>query len=336
MSVLALEINDAALRVADATGTLVSSPGYALLDGRNIAYGAVAASRALLQPTRVNHRFWEILRREPIAQPAGHQLTYCDLAYGHLQGIWRELTVRDVATVLVVPSDYSTAQLGHLAGIAQAVGIAVSAVVDAALASSATLPQTGDTLHLDAQLHRLVLTRISGGVGRDAVAVLPGLGIASLSNAVVQAAARSFLQASRFDPLHQASTEQALHDQVPAITRQLETQEVARIALEAGGHRYQAQLHRRELAEGLAGARQQVLDLLTPQLRSAPAAQVSVAQRLASMLPGLVEAIAEVGVRPQVLDEEAAIAGALANYHRLLRDPGTLRLTTRLDEARTP
>jgi hypothetical protein len=332
MAVLAIEINDAAVTVAGVAGNMISSPGFALIEAGGVSFGETAARRALLQPSRINHRFWERLSSEPITQPVGHNLTYSDLAHGHLQQLWRELGEPGDEVVLVTPSDYSLAQLSHLAGISQALQIPVRAVVDAALAASSRLQPGGGTwLHLDAQLHRALLVQIAPGGVRTEVSVVHGLGLTTVQHVLTRTAARRFLQTSRFDPLHQGQSEQALHDQIPDLLRQLDTGEHANLTLEAGGHRYQTQLHRSDLVDALADLRRQLVGLVSSRLEPAAPFPVAVGQRLAAHVPGLIDDLLALGTRVEVLAPAAAVSGALANYPRLLRDPDALRLTTRLD-----
>ena len=90
MSLLAVELNDAGLRLArlraDGSAELVgaASPGFALLHGGRVLVGDAAASRYRTAPLHAQNRYWHALGTEPLPWTAQGVTTTADLAHTHL------------------------------------------------------------------------------------------------------------------------------------------------------------------------------------------------------------------------------------------------------------
>ena len=63
MSVLVIDINDAGIAVADATGLLAVEPGFAVVDGNRIVTGDEALGLSRLRPRQTSSRFWSAVLR---------------------------------------------------------------------------------------------------------------------------------------------------------------------------------------------------------------------------------------------------------------------------------
>ena len=75
-----------------------------------------------------------------------------------------------------------------------------------------------DTLHVDLQMHDLVLTVCRPDGKKLKIAdqkVFPGLGMAQVQNAMARHVSDIMIESYRFDPLHASEAEQAIFDEVP-------------------------------------------------------------------------------------------------------------------------
>ena len=138
MSLLAIELNDAGIRAEGEkvlpTGPLSPSPGIAVIDGATLLTGREAADRARLAPKRMNDRFWSELDTSPVGSPFPKELTRADLAFSHLNGLWKRLRPGVTQVILAIPGTYSERQLGLTLGIVRACRMPVHGLVDSAVA----------------------------------------------------------------------------------------------------------------------------------------------------------------------------------------------------------
>lgn len=332
-----IEINDAGLIVADTTGVRVVSPGYAVLAGPDLIVGDAAYTRARLDPRRTFDRFWERLDQQPLARAAGPAQSHADLAYFHLQAVWDESAGGDEA-LLAAPVTFDKHQLALVLGIAQACDIPVAGLVAGPVAAAAAVAGSQPRLHLDAQQHRLIATHIKAddGLRLGAVDVLAQHGLSELRDRWAALIAERFVHATRFDPLHQAHTEQLLYDRLPEWLARLRTQATARLELLAGPRSYHIDLSRVALVD----AADSVYRSLVEAAAAAGAALVLVSHRLAA-LPGLVERLTEASAAPlTVLPVEATARSVLAFADAIRSDPAAPAFVTRLpvtiDGAQSP
>ena len=157
MTTVAIELNDAGILAADAERVLVEpSPGFALLEGKQLRVGAEALERSRLKPRWVHNRYWDQLDSSPMPKPFPRDLSLADVAHTHLTNLWDRLLQElgsgaSPSVLLAVPGSFSVSQLGLILGIARACEIPVTGMVDAAVAAAATHgepPFEGGELHL--------------------------------------------------------------------------------------------------------------------------------------------------------------------------------------------
>jgi hypothetical protein len=96
----------------------------------------------------------------------------------------------------------------------------------------------------------------------------------------------AMVKRTRFDPLHDAATEQRLFDDLPALARNAEISGSATAVVSRGSERFEIDLTRDQLAQAAAPIYRQVASLLH-QLRPAGAPIVVVAPSLIAGLPGM-------------------------------------------------
>jgi hypothetical protein len=333
-----LELNDTALRLADASGIRASSPGYAVVSERRLLVGDAARREARLDPRHTTSQFWQRLSMDPVQHPNPAARTLADLAHAHLMHVWESVDegAGDGEVILAVPGHYGRDQLALVLGIARECPFTPVGLVDAAVAATAEVqPEAAEVVHVDALLHQAVLTRLEGREAwvREAVSDVPALGLAGLRDAWVHQIADAFIRETRFDPLHDAGVEQRLHDGLDGWIDALSSADETTAELEANGHVYRVDLVRSRLVEKVAPRYAALRTALTE--RVAGGTPVLLAPALAR-LPGLVEELARGGWPVTVLDPAATVRGALTHEAAIRDDGEALRFVTRLPRASRP
>ncbi len=223
MSTCVIELNDSGLFSTVDAGLYVESPGYALLNGVQIVVGKSAQAAARLHPRQINNRFWQQLGMNPLAEQSNLARHHADLAYQHLQHI-HQLASEPEQVIFAVPASFEREQLAVLLGIAQQCPFDAVGLVDLAVAAAAGVELAGAGVHIDMQLHQAVVTSFSvsddGSVARKAARIVEGGGMLALFNQFSHLIADAFIQQCRFDPLHDARSEQILYDALPEWLQQ--------------------------------------------------------------------------------------------------------------------
>ena len=233
---LALEINDAGLVLARDGAILAEEPGVAMLDGASPETGVAAVLRARLKPLYAETRYWQDLGTEPLARAVPAAANRAEIAFAQLERLVAPHLGDGREIIIAVPPWYSREQLGLLLGVAKESGLEPVGLVDAGLAASSLEPAPETMLHLELGLHRAVVTVLdcAAGLRRTRFEMLPQHGWLALQQAWLDAIAAAFVLKTRFDPLHQAATEQLLCDGLPAWLAAAVSGGTASIELESG------------------------------------------------------------------------------------------------------
>lgn len=336
MSTLAIELNDSgitALRDGDSSDRgRVGSPGYAVVDGATVLTGEEAFDQARLKPRRAHHRFWSELDTRPIGRPFPAGLSTADLAHAHLSAVWIRVRNGVDRVVVALPGSHSEHQMGLILGIAKACEMPVAGMVDAAVAAAATVSTSGHLLHLDLELNGVVLTELTSTreLVRRRVQVGDHTGLVLLRDAWVKRIAKNFVSRTRFDPLHLATTEQALYRRLGELLPLLCRETRAVVEMEAGGRVHAVEVERSELVEAVTADYDGLLQLVRQLKRAGQPATILLSDRLAG-LPGFEARLEELGdVGIVRLPSAAAAEGALRHLEPI-RSPGeALSYITRL------
>jgi hypothetical protein len=317
VSTLAIELNDAAIstiREDDPPGSVArSSPGYAVVDGTTIFTGEEAMKQARLKPRRTHHRFWSQLDTRPLGRPFPGRLSTADLVHAHLSEIWERTRPGIDRVVLALPGSHSEHQMGMIVGIAQACGMPVAALVDSAVAAATTTPVRGHVLHLDLELNGAVVSELTANheVVRRRVQVAEHTGLVKLRDTWAKRVAKAFVTRTRFDPLHDAASEQALHQNLIELLPRLRDHRRIVIGIETGGGIQSVEIDRDELVESVAEDYDGLRQMLRQLKRVGRPATVLLSDRVAT-LPGFEEGLTELdGTDVVRLAAAAAAAGAL-------------------------
>jgi hypothetical protein len=231
MSLLGLELSDAGILVAgnepagllQVDGNSVESPGFALPEKNRLTVGVAAERKAHLYPRQILNQFWDQLNIEALEQPNPFAHNHAEIAFEHFARIWQTVKHHGKEMVIAVPGFYTREHLGFILGITQELGIPVKGFVPLAVAAIPQQLPEGLLLHLDLHLHRFEVTRLerAGQLSQKDSISAEGNGLSKLYRRWVDAIAEEFVRSTRFDPLHQAATEQELYDRLPGVLTQL-------------------------------------------------------------------------------------------------------------------
>jgi hypothetical protein len=336
---LSLDVGDGGLLGVAEDGTVVGpSPGCALVEDDEPVFGEAALRRSRLSPRLVASDFWSRLDTEPLGPPFPESLSSADLVHGHLESLWGKAKGGTGEVVLAVPGVYQDRQLGLLLGIAQALAMPVTGLVDAGVAAASAGFAGERLLHVDLGLRRAVVTEIRQGASllRDRVARLDRWGQDEVLDAEMRGAAAAFVRQARFDPLHDAASEQALFDRLPAWLAALERDGRAtwRLPFAAGEAAIEVTLSE---AEAWTTRFAEELSQQVSVFKRAGEPLTVLVSAHAARLPGLAGRLGAVrGVEVVLLPVQAAAAGALRVRDAVRSARDAIWLVTQLPRPRAP
>ena len=328
MGVLAVELNDAGIRAARSTAARLlllddgeaSSPGYARIGRRELDTGRVAARQAFREPLAVDSRFWDRLDTEP-ALPRRHRSpNRAEVACAHLGRVVETVRVPDDEIVIAVPPFYAERELGILVGIARDLELPLVGLVPSPLVgvpgSSEGAVDSGPLVVVELGLHRGALSVVETGerLSLADTRLCPEAGLIGFRRQWVKAISREFIRQTRFDPLHDAATEQALHDALSGLLDTVAATGRHELEISAGGLAHRVTVTESMLAEAghslmfaLCGAVQTLSSSVSP-------GAILLAED-AARVPGLVRMIAQqTSASVKTLDPGAAALGLARSW----------------------
>jgi hypothetical protein len=336
---LALELTDSGLLLARRRGeeseVLTEAPGFAVLEDDRTHTGVEASGRVRLKPLLAHTNFWRGLSTEPLTRPSRLARTTADIAFAHAEAILKPYKAEGESVLLAVPAGYSREQLALLLGVINETGVRVSGLVDSALAACSLEPAPARVLHLDLELHQAILTVLEytggdrSGLKRSRYEIALRQGVLDIQQTLMQFIAETFIRKTRFDPLHDASTEQRLVDQMPGWLSQLRDQEQITAGIQFGDRPLEVEIGRAEL---IAAVESHYVELLR-LVQSARVAGMQIELRLSSRLaafPGLFERFCTLrDCTVHLLPKGAAALGTL-QYEAAISRPDSLALVYHL------
>jgi len=322
MSLIGLELSDAGIMAADSTtekllqvdGQTFESPGFALPEKNGLQVGQAAASKAHLFPRQIINHFWDHLNTDPLEQSGrqGPQST-AEIAYQHLGLIWQRIQKSGSEIIIAVPGFYGRQQLGLILGIANELSIPVKGFVPLALAAAPGAHPGKMILHLDIHLHRLEVTCLKQGQQLTVEDSLTGheKGLIYLHRQWAEAIGQEFVSSTRFDPFHQAASEQELYDRLPGIFYNLQHSQSIAFDMTGGSRTYGITLTRDLMARKAASVYTELCQIIeglrTQHGENEPSVVLQLTHRLAR-LPGCKESLA--GIKSSEIIELGEGAGA--------------------------
>jgi hypothetical protein len=232
--------------------------------------------------------------------------------FAHLDQILSALDRPDNSLVLAVSGWRERQQLALLLGILERLSVAVVGLVDMACVATRFSAPGAQLFHLDADLHRTVITPLlqERQLRAGEPKVVERAGVLAAERAMTRAVAAEFVRQCRFDPLHQGTGEQQIHDRLPRILQELQTAGVVELVMEAGGAERRIELGQQVLVRALAGQLDLMANAMADLVRSGQDAVLQISHRLARM-PGLLDRLAGLG-QVEVLERGTVAQGALA------------------------
>lgn len=336
MALIAIDLNDATLAGVGPDGPLLGEPWYvpgyaATVDGQTL-FGAEAWRQARLHPRSTTNRFWHEFSEQDLTHSFGPFPSSADIVHAHLQRLLAEFGERPTEVLFTVPPYWNTRQLGLLLGVAEDLGLPVRGLVDRAVAATRGEFAEQQLLHVDASLHELTITRLEqqGRVTLGARQSVPGVGITRLEQACATFIAGRFLAATRFDPLHDARSEQFLYDSLYTWLGDLGRQDEVGVRIDFGGNEFLATIRRDELAQKLADTFEPAARQMRSSIGAADRVAIQISTRLGEF-PGIVDVIDGL---PQtsvfMLEPAAAALGALQRVEQFAPADAGIGLTTSL------
>lgn len=342
---LSLELIDAGLVLAQQRGdspTVVAEmPGVAVLEDAATLTGNEAAPRVRLKPLLTHTNFWRALSTEPLPRPSRLIRTTADLAFAQASELFEPYRSDSEGVLLAIPAGYSREQLGLLLGVINETGMNVAGVVDAALAACSLEPAPARVLHLDLELHQALLTVLEyvgsakgggdkSGLKRSRYEIAPRHGILALQQTWMRLIAENFVRNTRFDPLHDAASEQRVLDQLPGWLAQLHDSEKLNLSMQFGDRQLEIELDRAQFIAAAEPHYAELLKLVQDARVAGLPIELRVSQRVAAM-PGLVDRLSTLrDCELRVLPHGAAALGALTHQAIIRRPADSLALVYQL------
>ncbi len=313
MATIGLELVDAALVAVRDGLRIASSPGVAVIGPQGPLVGEPAAAMLRLQPLLAVDRFWSDLATDAMVAVPGAQVSHADLAYAQLSGLWQSLAKSDEQVVLAVPGSMRLPQVGLVLGIAKRLAMPVAGVVDSAVAACAGLSARATVLHLDIHFHQAALTVMDGSeiLRRTGFEVAPRVGQKAMHGAFAQLVSEAMVRRTRFDPLHQAASEQQLYERLPAWLESLATRDAIDVAIETEANSFTATVRREQFSLAADAWYAQLVELVQSGRRAGRAATLVLSARAAA-LPGLRERFAGLPGLEIIALPDTAVAQAAA------------------------
>jgi len=338
VGLLAAHINDAGILFLDANKVLYRESGFALLDDDNLTTGSDAVSQARLKPRRIQNSYWSDLQTTALVDRHFEHLSAADLASRQLEQIWKRVAGPQDQVIIAVPAYMRGENLSLLLGIAAEINVPVIAMVDAAIAATRREYRGAVPVHVDLSLHSSVLTRISqaGQAQVDRSSVVDESGVLALYEAWIALIAETFVQQSRFDPLHTAETEQMLQDKLQNWLAAASANETVALRIEYRGIQHDAELESLELVAAAAPIYHRIVSNVRALYRAEETPALQLSNRAARM-PGLADILAaRVGGETFLQEPGAAARGLLSRCRDMQMDDGAVSLIRQLPWDQSP
>lgn len=234
---------------------LLRSQGYAWLKEDQVIFDLEddnhPAKHCRIAPQEINNRYWQQCAQTAIAGNGAGMRHAADLIWKHLGALKSKLDINSLA--MVVPANYRDSHLQLLLGVAKANDLVSPGLVSKpVLAAQQERFPIGTATHIDLQLHQTVVSTLTVSateVTLSDVVIKTDLGIHALQESLLRNLQVAFIRSERFDPLHDATTEQQLFDQLPAIIASLANGDKVSVGVEHQGKLYSTSVDRNEVED---------------------------------------------------------------------------------------
>ena len=285
MTVFAIELNDRAVSLARG-GHVQSSAPSAVFNGNGTSPAGANAWRELRsQPMATSSRHLGAVLTQRIPSARAEMLLAAEL-----KARMAEQPIRDGERIwIATPAQAESTGLEALLGIVRRLGLPIDGFIDAAAVTTAALQSERNTIVLELGLHHAAATAVDceGSQARRRRSVLTERGgFIELYQAWLDLITTTMVKRTRFDPLHDAATEQQLFDAIPAATQEAASTGNTAAIVTKGKERFEVALTRDQFAQAADPIYRSIVGLLH-QLRPAGAPLAIVVPRTVAELPGI-------------------------------------------------
>jgi hypothetical protein len=330
MSVFVMEFDDRALALARGGRVLTVAPST-VFDGTGGGSAGANAWRELrMRPMSTSSRHLGSVLAQQMPSIRAQQILAAELR--------TRLAEQPISAGehvwIATPARVEPEGLEVLLAVAREIEVPVDGLVDSATAAAASLSPDGNAIVLELGLHHVAATAIDreGGQARRrrTVPATRG-GLLDLQQAWLDLIGKAMVRRTRFDPLHDAATEQQLFDAMHTLTEEVARDGVTTAVVTRGRERFEVPLTRDQFAQAAEPVYQSILALLH-QLRPAGSSVDIVLPVQVLSLPGLRQRLDEfVGCNLVGLpDGFAAAAVSLLDLPPSPRDQSAVRMLRRL------
>lgn len=263
-----IEISDVSIRLWKNGALLCDSPSVAHVEGTSILFGEQALAKSRSEPQGFCALHWSRVDLTPLHRANRVARHHADLIYRHLEYLHAQHgPLEDI--VFIVPSDLNYTQLALLLGIAQSLKLGVVGLVDAAVAN--VINENVDfpsVQFLELGQFRTTISKVSinDHARFESTQSIERAGQDYLSNLSVKWIADCFLDQARFDPLHQAQTEQIIFDHIDSWIESLSLAPNINVEIEHLGRRHGVSLSRSALLEVLSSGVKSIVEAIDSKL----------------------------------------------------------------------
>ena len=285
MRPFAIELDDRSVSFAR-DGRVLSSAPSAVWDGSTGDLpGANAWSGLRRHPTAASTRHLGSLLSQPVATDRTVALVAAEL----VRRLAAQAPTAEERVWMAVPARASAQGLSAMLAIARSLSLPVDGFVDSAVASVAALGLERSAIVLEVGMHHAAATYIDrdgAQVRRRRTVISERGGLMSFYQGWLELVSTTMVKQTRFDPLHDAATEQQLFDSLAGWAREAADQGSANAVLTKGAERFEVALTRDQFAQAGQSLHRELVRLLH-ELRPAGAPVTLVVPAVIGQLPGL-------------------------------------------------
>jgi len=287
MRPFAIELDDRSVSFAR-EGRVLSSAPSAVWDGSTGDLpGANAWSGLRRHPTAASTRHLGSLLSQPVATDRTVALVAAEL----VRRLAAQAPTPEERVWIAVPARASAQGLSAMLAIARNLSLPVDGFVDSAVASVAALALEGSAIVLEVGMHHAAATYIDrdgAQVRRRRTVMSERGGLMSFYQGWLGLVSTTMVKQTRFDPLHDAATEQQLFDSLAGWAREAADQGSANAVLTKGAERFEVALTRDQFTQAGQSLHRELVRLLH-ELRPAGAPVALLVPAAIGHLPGLRE-----------------------------------------------
>lgn len=279
-----IQLEDRAVAFAR-DGHILSSAPSAVWDGSTGEPAGTNAWNALRRhPTATSTRHLGTLLRQRSASDRTVALVAAEL----VRRLAPQPPTAEERVWMVTPAHASEHGLGAMLAIARKLSLPVDGFIDASIAAVATLGLERSAIVLEIGMHHTAATYIDrdgAQVRRRRTAMTQRGGLIALYQGWLELVSTTMVKRTRFDPLHDAATEQNLFDSLATWARDAAVTGAVNAVLGKGAERFEVMLTRDQFGQAGQGLHREIMRLLH-ELRPAGAPMALVVPSMIDALPG--------------------------------------------------